>query len=180
MRMFGARSTVDPNRRPIHLRPWRHGRGSSACRRGPGKVRPWSPRAWDGPPTSHRRALRNNVLKMLHLRRFCSTLACTMPTLVAYPSELSLCGRLKIRFVAHREAARDEHRYGAGDPFAGEGTSCGRHDCVCLAQQGVDAAHHRRKEQERRVREKHYVFYPRRPTFYLSSVKRLPSEKVAQ
>ena len=40
-------SRVDPNRRPIRLRPWRHGRGSSACRRrrGPGKVMPWPPRA---------------------------------------------------------------------------------------------------------------------------------------
>ena len=34
------------------------------------------------PPTRPRRALRNNVLKMLHLRRFCSTLACTMPPMV--------------------------------------------------------------------------------------------------
>ena len=79
MRMFGARFTVDPNRRPIHLRPWRHGRGSSACRRGPGKVRPWSPRAWDGPRACPRRDLRNNVLKMLHLRRFCVTPACNIP-----------------------------------------------------------------------------------------------------
>ena len=30
-------------------RPWRHGRGPSACRRGPGKVMPWPPGAWRVP-----------------------------------------------------------------------------------------------------------------------------------
>ena len=79
MRMFSARFTVDPNRRPIHLRPWLHGHWSSACSRGPGKVMPWPPGAWRVYRARPRRALRNNVLKMLHLRRFCSTLACTMP-----------------------------------------------------------------------------------------------------